>query len=601
MNRRSFLLTSVLCAAMAIGPACGGRGVEHGVLVLWSEDARSEDNPFPDERLVDDAGLFAPPEGFAFRFLPDAAITSSADETFARWNGYLREVGGWGVAAPIALRFSAPLPVDALRADAVRFVVPGASDASEHTQPTSIAATVRWVADPGYLLVTPTEPLPAGSRVLVAVRRDLVATAPLARSAGFVARARGAGRADIDLASRALGVAVSEIALVFAYRTALPAEEMRHAFQLLDESIPAFAFHAPVAPADLPDELRHEALDVPDGARVAVGTFAPLDLRPAENDRPGWNVGVWDLAVEPVPHTLEVLYALPDPEAFPPPWPALIIQHGFAGDRSFGLAVGEEYLRRGMAVFSIDASSHGERGSFLGFLRVDDPRVARDHLRETVTDVLQLANLLRSGEIDVDGTPGADLDGRLLFYGHSMGTFIGLPLAALDSRFAALALNAPGASFVTLFQGSRMKAAIALLLRPALGLTIDDPAYDDALPFCAAVIQTLMEPADPLAYAEARARTTPAPILFQMILRDRTLPNGGTLLLTTALGIAATDVAGETPEPRDALWLLDPAVIGFPEDQEDPHGMHSFVPGIHIQAAEFLASGGRELTDPFSE
>jgi hypothetical protein len=579
---------------------------ESGTVALWSADPNVDDNPFPEERTVDGDGKFAPIDGFAFRFMPSEAITASAEVTFAAWDDYVAEAGGWGVAAPVALRFSAPLDATRLRADAVAFVIEQPpvenEEGEQEAQPSIVVdAELRWVDEPGYLLASPAAPLPAGKRVIVAVGRDLEG-GRLARSADFVSHAAGSARPDVDAAALAMKVGGSELAVTFAYVTTSPSLEMRAAVELVRAAaVPEHTFAAATSLDDVREDLVSSVRDLPAGARVSVGSFTPLDLRPEESARAGWNPGVWDLEVAPRPaeDALEILYVLPDATLHPPPWPVVIAQHGFAGDRTFGPDIAAPYVERGLAVLSIDASSHGERGSFLGFLRVDDPRVARDHLRQSVIDLVQLASLVREGGVDVDGVDGADFDGTLLFYGHSMGTLIGLPLAQMDDRFAAVALNAPGASFTTLFQGERLKNAMALLLRPALGLTIDDPAYDDALPFCAAVIQTLMEPADSLAFVEGAGASSP-PLLLQMALGDRTLPNEGTRVLARALSIETVreSVAVDDDEdPFDALWELDPVAFAVPAE-EDPHGMHNDHVKIHVQTAEYLASHGRRLTDP---
>ena len=113
---------------------------------------------------------------------------------------------------------------------------------------------------------------------------------------------------------------------------------------------------------------------------------------------------------------LGIVAHLPDPAVFPPPWRALIAQHGFGGDKSFALNECDGFVEQGFAVFGIDASSHGERGSVFGFFRVDDPRVAREHLRQTVVDLVLLDDALREG-VDVDGDGVSDLDGSVAYFG----------------------------------------------------------------------------------------------------------------------------------------------------------------------------------------
>jgi hypothetical protein len=74
---------------------------------------------------------------------------------------------------------------------------------------------------------------------------------------------------------------------------------------------------------------------------------------------------------------IEVVLVEPDPTLFPPPWPAVILQHGFGGSNQFIVDNARFFLKRGMAVLGIDAVSHGRRGALTTFFRLDDPRVVR--------------------------------------------------------------------------------------------------------------------------------------------------------------------------------------------------------------------------------
>jgi hypothetical protein len=555
----AILVVVVVTAAVACGPAHNGPApLDH----------------FPDEHAMKNGKLALDPET-GFDFLPKAAWTSASETTLHAWTSSLDELDGWGVYAPVMLRFTAPLAhVDA---KSIAFVVDGKR----------IAAVPEWRADPGFLLARPATPLPPKSRVVVAVARSLDSTnGGLQRTPDFDATA---SRADLDVAARALGVGNDDIALVFAYRTGSPSDEMVHALDLVRDRAPQFHFDSPTAPSSLSDDLRSHTSRFPDGATVSVGTWTELDFRPDGSF-------IWDLTQPPRQVSLDVLYALPDATKFPPPWPAVIAQHGFGGDRTFGLDVADQFLARGIAVFSIDASSHGNRGSYFAFFNVADPRVARDHLRTTVVDEAQLFALLAKGHIDVDGKNGDDLSGTVSYFGHSMGAIVGGVYVPNETRLNAAVLNAPGASFLDIFQSVRLEPAVGLLLRPAFGLGVDDPAYPDVLPFGGALIESIMEPADPIAYTSRRRALDP-PLLIQMNLGDETLPNASAIVLASALDVplATTAVHGK----RDALWILNPADFGYPPDQ-DPHGMHMFAgaPGIHAQMAEFVSSGGEDLINP---
>ncbi|OGQ21321.1 MAG: hypothetical protein A2138_13775 [Deltaproteobacteria bacterium RBG_16_71_12] len=374
--------------------------------------------------------------------------------------------------------------------------------------------------------------------------------------------------------------------------------------RVLDQAVPTVAF-GPALPVDqLTGDLAAQAARLPDGARVAEGSFASLDLRvPGNEDDAG--VGLWDAAlvddVAAAPRVdLELVLVLPDATVFPPPWPTVIAQHGFNDDRTFAAKVGRAFVERGRAVLAMDAASHGERGSATGLIRLDSPRIFRDHMRQSALDLMQLISVVHGGAVDVDGATGPDLDGTVSYFGHSMGTIIGGLLLGVEDRIEAVVMNAPGASFQDLFQQGRLRGSVSFLMKPALGLYVDDPAYDSALPFCAGTVESILEPADPLAYAHRHAQVAP-PVLLQVNLGDGLLANGASYAWGAALRADVTEAALDDGEPHDAVWTLDPAAFDFPED-DDPHGMHTFAgaPGIHDQAATFLGSGGRQILDPLA-
>lgn len=580
--------TVLLVVAAALAGACA---VHDGPAPLYRADVDSPDNPLPDERMAN--GLRP---DWAFPFLPNAAWTLASEETFQSWGSALAD-GRWGINAPVFVRFAAPLSGE-LTPGAALFVRLDA-------EMTPAAAQTSWIGDPGYLVARPPTPLPAGARMALVLLRTLVEGQSLARSDDFEAFARGEGKADLERATAAVGVSPDDVALLAPYRTVEPNKEMAQARALaLAAGVPPSSFGPARALAELSGDLAVQAARLPAGTRVVEGSFQSIDLHEsvAESDAESalWDGAklAGDVAAERIP--IELVVVLPDAERFPPPWPTVIAMHGFNDDRTFGAKVGRAFVEQGRAVIAMDAASHGERGSASGLIRIDEPRILRDHLRQSALDLVQLLGLLKSGTLDVDGVAGPDLNGEVGYFGHSMGTLIGGILLGVDDRIDAAVLNAPGASFQDIFQQGRLRGSVSFLMKPALGLAVDDPAYDDALPFCAGAVQSILEYADPLAYAPLHAAVTP-PTLLQVNVDDGLLPNSASFLLGAALRAEERAAAVPDGEPEDALWRLDSAAFGYPED-DDPHALHTFVgaPGIHDQAAAFLKSGGRVLLDPLA-
>ena len=581
--RMALLIPALLASACA---------VHDGPAPLFSADPGSPDNPLPDERMGE--GLRT---DWAFPFLPQPAWTLASEVTFATWGSALQG-SGWGVDAPVFVRFAAPLPAK-LANNAALFVRLDGDMAAQ-------TAVTTWIDDPGTLVARPPTPLPESARLALVVLRSLVPGQSLARSHDFEGWAYGDGRADVERAAAAAGVTPDDVALLVSYRTGAPTEELAGARALaLDAGVPPVTFGPALALSELTGDLATEAELLPTTSRVAEGTFDSLDLRVVgSKGDPG--VGLWDPSMldgsTPAPRvTLKLVLVLPDAAVFPPPWPTVIAQHGFNDDRTFAAKVGRAFVERGRAVLAMDASSHGDRGSAADLIHVDEPRLVREHMRQSALDLVQLITVVQSGAIDVDGVAGGDLNGAVSYFGHSMGTVIGGILLGVEDRIDAVVMNAPGASFQDLFQSGRLRGSVSFLMKPALGLDVDDPAYDSALPFCAGVVQSILEPADPLAYAHLRAPVTP-PMLLQVNVGDGLLANSASFALGDALGTSQTSAPVQGADPKDALWTLDPAAFGYPPE-DDPHALHTFAgaPGIHDQAAEFLLTGGRTVLDPLGQ
>lgn len=589
MRRVALVVAVMVSVVVAPAAACV---VHDGPAPLFSADPDSAENPLPDERQR--AGLRT---DWAFPFLPNAAWTLASEQTFLQWGRALDD-GRWGVNAPVFVRFAAPLPAAPAPGGAL-FV---RLDADAAPMP----AVTTWIDDPGYVVARPLAPLPSDARMGLVVLRSLVPGTSLARSDAFEAHAHAAGRDDLARAATVAGVGVDDIALLVAYRTGDANREMVEARALaLTAGAPPASFGAARALDELSGDVAAQAWRLPDGTRVVEGSFLSLELHAPPVDDQDDEDTLWDpakvsgaLAAERI--TVELVLVLPDPARFPPPWPTVIAMHGFNDDRTFGAKVGRAFVEQGRAVLAMDAASHGQRGSAADLIRIDEPRILRDHLRQSALDLVQLITLVQSGTIDVDGTAGADLDGHVAYFGHSMGTLIGGILLGVDDRIEAAVLNAPGASFQDMFQQGRLKGSVQFLMRPALGLAIDDPSYESALPFCAGAAQSILESAEPLAYAWRHHAATP-PLLLQMNVGDGLLPNSASLELGGVLGATELAAAVADGEPQDALWRLDSAAFGYPE-HDDPHALHTFegARGVHDQAAAYLASGGRVVLDPLA-
>jgi streptogramin lyase len=378
--------------------------------------------------------------------------------------------------------------------------------------------------------------------------------------------------------------------------------------------------------------------------------------------------------VTPIPQgTNEIYFTLQLPLGQPPPggWPVVIYGHGGGVTKDdFPLVFAGTMAANGIATISINAVGHG--GGPLGTLDVttangttsipaggrgiDQGKVgfigpqegfstlfrspqqiigARDGIRQTVVDLMQLVHVIQAGMPNIDAS-------RIYYFGISLGGMYGIPFLAVEPyvRFgvpnvAAASLDGVGAP--RLLPDSRAGVGITLANRaPSLvnppGLTaIDDvpvgrPYFDENIPVRdmpplvntvsgAMEIQKIFDwsewvsqSGDPVAYAPY-LRREPLPgvpaksIIFQFAKGDLSVANP-----TSSALIRAGDLADVSTFFRNDLAFADH--LGGVDLPRDPHRFvlqvgGSGIPAIAIpaqqQIATFFATEGHIIAPPGAE
>lgn len=337
-------------------------------------------------------------------------------------------------------------------------------------------------------------------------------------------------------------------------------------------------------------------------------------------------------------------------------WPVVIFGHGFTNDRHLiPPLVAGTFARRGFATAAINVVGHG--GGPEGTLAIKEsgkePVVLpaggrgldidgdgtigvtegvetakrgplalianRDGLRQTVADLMQLARAIRFG-VDVDGDGRPDLDGDRIYYaGHSFGGIYGTLLMAVDSLPRAGVLTAPGAPIVEI---ARQAAVFRPLVIERLRIRVPplmngEKDFVESLPLLGAAPVTapapgalaiqayldraewLQQGADPSAFApylKTAPLTTagPRPVLYQMAVGDRTVPNP-----TTEQLIRAGDL-----QPFLSIYRHDTIVATLPPRFANPHSfilwtglaeVATIARAAQEQMARFFLSDGRVI------
>jgi hypothetical protein len=574
----------------------------------YRSDAADPSNPLPDDRLLG-GGHIAMRAGYGERFVPADAWTAELAGVLDAYRAHLEELDGWSVYASLLVPFSGPLDPAGVPSELFELAaIEGGAGA--------IAVEARYHDAARFVEVRPGAPLAPSTRHVLLVRKGL-------RDASGRAVERSPELAPIDpLALAALGRSEDDVVLGVTFTTGAPTRPLLEAAARLADVVPPHAFAADAGAKPWPHGvfdkaafLDHFAGDAAlekelakglgEAGRVAVGTWSSRDFRGADEL---FDAAIVGGAKEPGTMKVEVVLVEPDASKHPPPWPVTIVQHGFNGSNKDVLVRAEIFNREGIAAVGIDALKHGNRGSVFELFDPADARKFRDNFRQTVLDQLQLCRLMASGGVDVDGAAGPDLDGSCHYFGQSMGGILGGIHAAVSADTRVSVLNVPGGGISRILESEVMSPQIAILFAPPLGFEpVDDARYAQALPLLQWATQTIVDAADPIAYAPLLRTEPPARadrhVLIQAGVGDAYVPNDTTRALATAAGIPTRSAAVTDAGGLDALWWVDPKDFGIEPDiaqGTDAHNIIGIVPGVRAQAGRYQASAAQELLDPAS-
>ncbi|HET6367520.1 MAG TPA: Ig-like domain-containing protein, partial [Pseudomonadales bacterium] len=217
---------------------------------------------------------------------------------------------------------------------------------------------------------------------------------------------------------------------------------------------------------------------------IAFGRYRSPSFLSAERHIPAVATAK-PLAAPATEDEIHVTLFLPEGQKPPGGWPVAIFGHGFTNDRHvIPPMVAGTLARNGFATVAINVVGHGAgpEGT-LTLVRTDGPPVtlpsggrgidrnedgkielaegvstlpgtplatvaARDGLKQTVADLMQLVRAIRRG-IDVDGDRQPDLDREQIYYfGQSFGGIYGTLLMVVEPRVRIGVLNVPGGPIV---------------------------------------------------------------------------------------------------------------------------------------------------------
>lgn len=238
-------------------------------------------------------------------------------------------------------------------------------------------------------------------------------------------------------------------------------------------------------------------------------------------------------------------------------WPVSIFQHGITQNRSNLFPIAPALAQAGRLAIAIDHPLHGvapceagtpgclrvpmvgERtfdvdyvnnatgapgpdgtpdGSGTHYLNLASLVTARDNLRQSVADLLQLNASL--GALNLDGNAATNVDtSQVGFIGHSLGGIAGGTLAGVDTTIGPYSLANPGGGIAKLLDGSLNFGPVVAAGLAAAGFNEGGDTFETFLRFA----QLVADDGDPINYAAAAAGNHPIHMIS--VDGDTVVPN----------------------------------------------------------------------------
>ena len=609
MRRLSSLTLLLLCACPA---------TPEPPHFLWSSDAQSLDNPFPDERLIVD-GKAALRKGWYRPFFPEEKVTPKS-------NGYFSlvarqaaaEVTSFGNFGATLIPASEKLDASSLHGHVARLVKDDNGWRVLEREvtveaPSEILARANQTLPEGwpeYLITRPSVPMPEGKEGLLVILKG-----PKTASGEALGVGSEFDKANTieDGALSALGVKREDVLYYLPLRAGDVSTAMRGLASWAKANPPAITIPAKSggsAPkgvwrntdadwSELKPWLEQSGFSRPAShvGMVVIGSFAAHDLREDEHVKPEWVANPSQAPLVPLQFAA-VFPVGPIPAGG---WPMVIAQHGVSaqnvptsGSQAFCMQWAELLAQRGMACIGIDEPKHGTRGNFIEFFSLEDLPAIRDRFREMTFDLLELEQVAVQLDIDGDGTP--DVAPRLRYFGNSLGSIMGSNFLPFSDRVDTAMLNVPGGGLSNLTSSAYLHTLLGTLLAAQTDHIVDSPEYNLSFSLLKAAGQPFFDPGDPINVAPlVPARIA---ILQQAGKGDLIIPNDTEFDLKNAFGLPDA-VASSGTTPIRAWQFVDPADFLNPvPDNYNPHGIMWDIAPVRLQAVDFLAADGKALTVP---
>lgn len=566
--RRGLACLALLCVACSDPPVAGDAGADAGPAqgsAAFLYDPSSDgffDTPFPSDSRTDAMGrpiLTGFPRA---RGLVGDAIGLIEDDlpgfspmttTYFRFTGALDES-------------SLPALADTRRLDGPVVIVDVDPDSPERGTP--LYAYVRFRRDPSQFWASNTltvRPVPGlhmhvGRRYAVVIQGGLLASdgTPVERSDAFEALKVGSDPHYMEL--------FADLEAAGIMRDEVVAASM---FTITDPRVPMDQARAFIMAQPLPTLGPWSVVSRIPRLGVFASSFETYELMDGEPPYMEFASGRIRFDAAGVPavvrrRRVQIAVSVPTSAAPPEGYPIVLYGHGTGGDhQSHTGQEGAELASVGVAMLGFEAALHGERnpmGLQVESLLASNPIVAREIVRQTVIDMMLLYRMIDAGLIVVPAATIGEPDdmtfdtSRVLYMGHSQGAQeAGVLLGVEPTLEAAFLSEGGGGATITLVDRDATPGLpFACLVATVIGERCEDVTEDH--PVLTQILQPMLDPADPLAFARRFHRERPTDwadlhIAMTEGTEDEQTPPRGIEALAMTIGLPIIEPVAQMTDP----------------------------------------------------
>jgi hypothetical protein len=595
VNRAAVI--AVIAVTVTLGSACSSASsapASRAPSFPLPEDPLAAGNPWPATRQLGPDGLGLP-EGALEAGLPAGDDGASARALMRNLREEIRELDGAGVTAILHAPFDGDLDPASLAGEV--FVL----------DRTGAKADVTATVDGASIAIRGVRPWDSGADYVAVVRHVRGAHGEACRPSDGVKAllddrhgdAFDAERPRVAGALAGAGIAKSDVCLAFSFHV----EDVRAKVLALRDRVASHV--VPPAPAITsvvdPHTIKGlESSEYVDG--VVWGTFASPSFRDAATGR------FVDARIDgrETPPADRLRFALSIPKNAAPPYRVVMGIHGLGGSIESTLPGYAEYLGQGgLAYITIDGVAHGSRAepgtnASTSMFDVDDPRRARDALRQTLGDLYQLRQLV-SGGLSIDGNGDTLARTGIGWSGGSYGGIMGTMIAATDPGIEAAHVEACGAPWHdVILLGDSGRGFAQVIFSSHVGFGPSEPSFEPLFTRFLELMQWLVDAADASSLAEFATRHpldgTPKRILMQYWVGESLMPRAASERLISALDLPPNASVTNADGVR-GVWPYDVVAWGAPTGL-DGHQAFWKIPAARRQALDFLLSHGTAIHAP---